>query len=166
MMPTETIAPQAEQARSSTGDPATAVATRQESAPVGPAGKKGFHIFTITLGVEPRDGEYKPGTLTYKLTAPSGWKWVDWGNYYYYDEENYKHTQVKTLQTSVDGKVLSFSLDSHLNTGKSDGTRLCFTVMADPESKATKGMSSDGKVAVTGSASKLPADIKLYGIIT
>ncbi|MFJ6383712.1 hypothetical protein ACIQI7_27360 [Kitasatospora sp. NPDC092039] len=165
MMPvetTDTLAPE----DTTTAGPATAVATRQESAPVGPAGKKGFHIFTVTLGAEPRDGEYKPGTLTYKLTAPTGWKWIDWGSYYYYDEENYKATAVKPLQTSVDGKVLSFSLDSHLNSGKNDGTRLCFTVMADPESGAKPGTSSDGKVVVTGSAAKLPPEIKLYGIIT
>ncbi|MFF4378142.1 hypothetical protein [Kitasatospora sp. NPDC001547] len=169
MMPTETIMTPAlgETADSDVVSDVKTVTTRQESAPIGRKGEKGFHIFTITLGVDPQGGKYEPGVLKYELKAPSGWYWVKFASYYY-DEKEYKATAAKILDATVEGRTLSFSLDSHLNTGKDgDKTRLCFTVMADPEKDAEAKLTSDGKVTVTGDAGKkIPAVISLSGVVT
>lgn len=156
------------------GDPAKKVIVTQESGPVGSAGGgsggksvKGFHIFTVSIHVEPTEGEYKPGQVHYAFTVPTGWKWVEWGNHYYYNDETYQTTPAKPLDVQVDGKVLSFDLDTHLNSTTSDGTRLAFTVMVEPVSGTKPGTYSDG-LAVVGKSGQqlLPVQATLWGITT
>ncbi|MEU1285274.1 hypothetical protein [Kitasatospora sp. NPDC005856] len=148
----------------------TAVAISQESAPIGSTSSNGFHIFTISLHVDPQAGEYKPGKLHYEFKAPTGWKWVDWASYYYYDEQNYKTTVPKVLQTDTStAGMLAFDLDSHLNSGAgNDVTRLCFTLMVIPVAGTAPKRYDDGSATVTGGSDSklLPKPIILTGITT
>ncbi|MBO1413485.1 hypothetical protein [Streptomyces sp. FH025] len=103
--------------------------------------------------------------MPYKFTVPTGWKWVEWGSYYYYNDETHVATPPKPLDVTVDDKVLSFELDTHLNSKGTDATRLVFSVLVEPVAGTKPDVYKDGQ-AVVGKDGQalLPVKTALWGI--
>ncbi|MFJ7280004.1 hypothetical protein [Kitasatospora sp. NPDC098663] len=147
--------------------PATKVTVTQESAPIGPANDPGFHLFTVSLRVtDPKDAQWDKQTVTCQFKSPTGWEWVDWANYYWYNDQTYAVNGLKVVSAPpIKDGVLSFTVDASLNTTSTDSNRLCFTLLIKPTSGAT-GTQKDGKATIGVKGQKqLPVECPLWAIV-
>ncbi|MFD7597448.1 hypothetical protein ACFV6D_31030 [Kitasatospora sp. NPDC059812] len=169
MMPAEpTTAPAREEPINTPSVPATKVTVTQESAPIGPANDPGFHLFTVSLRVtEPKDAQWDKQTVTCQFKSPTGWEWVDWANYYWYNDQTYAVNGLKTVSPAppIKDGVLTIELDASLNTTSTDSNRLCFTLLIKPTSGAT-GTQKDGKATIRVKGQNLlPVECQLWAIV-
>ncbi|MFE4974362.1 hypothetical protein ACFRAR_19920 [Kitasatospora sp. NPDC056651] len=151
------------------GIDAKTVVVSQESAPIGPAGDPGFHLFTVSLRVaDPKEGQWaKQTAVPCTFKAPTGWQWVDWANHYWYNDNTYTVNGLVVVSPppTINGDTLTFSMDMSLNTTPTDSDRLCFTLLIQPKSTAS-GTQKDGlaTIGVKGE-NLLPVTCPLWAIV-
>ncbi|WP_316529298.1 hypothetical protein [Kitasatospora brasiliensis] len=173
MMPTqttETATPKEIQYFDDT-KPAKVLNVTQESIPYGRANEKaGLHLFTVSAVVtDPPKGAVAKQDVKCQVTAPDNWDWVQWANYYWYNDKAQKVVgDISSVSPKISGRSMTFILqDVSLNTGDKDSNRLCITLLAVVADGAKAGTTTNGAavIGVDKKEAPFPAKCGLQGII-